>query len=144
METIPITCPKCGAHIDIENVQSTYTSCDYCGNTIYLKKAPATEKQTDSILHGVDLRDLIERHGPRKLTAIKEFKDRTGLDLKASKDAVDEAYARWNFGNKSLTAEHPDTAEAGRASSLKLLLIITAIVFFFGAAILMFLFNTAV
>lgn len=96
METIVLSCPACGAVI-LKNMDGQ-ASCEYCGGSFFVRKGVPEAVQAplgEDVVFGVDIRELVERCGSSKILAIKELKERTGLDLKTAKDTVDMAYAKW-------------------------------------------------
>jgi hypothetical protein len=88
-----LTCPNCGASLQVADDQAI-TTCAYCGASLRIA-VDSPERRTVTVQHaplasGIDLDrvKMLIAEG-RKIEAIKAFRQQTGAGLKESKDAVE-------------------------------------------------------
>lgn len=94
-ETQLFQCPTCGGPLDYHGNNSTIR-CPYCNNSVIVPEALRTQKQSslaDANANGIpddieaEIMQLV-RAG-KKIEAIKELRELSGLDLKEARDAVE-------------------------------------------------------
>jgi len=85
-------CAGCGAPLKV----SPDGRCVYCGTVAPADAPPAAVQGSLAEMAGT----IWAAHPDKKIQAIKELRERTGLGLKEAKDAIDEAALRANSSGR--------------------------------------------